>query len=329
MPGRRGSWTESGADGAGSSSGMWTLKIRARDFLEGAWTDPQRRRAEPIQLKRFKTLSSSDARPGCAVAGQDGITFNPDIYKQTRAEKIVAGKIETFNGKTYRVLLALGGRVRSVELIADGEVVASLNARLANQLKINMANYYTCPTLGTSDGKKVPNGKPNFSAGIEPIFWNERWISLAQYVSGDCGGAHPFSDVSNSTWNLKTGESVNLWTWIKNSRKKDVSSEYDAYYFNYAAPEKLNRLIADKATKARLAFNPKEAQDSPNCMANLKENNEYELIPGKNGLIFSHRFPHVSQACNDSIEIPFGSLLQFLTKEGKMAIDSLAKPNRK
>ena len=122
---------------------------------------------------------------------------------------------------------------------------------------------------------------------------------MIKTTGGDCGGVHPFSSWSRSTWDLTTGKPESLWAWVRGD-----------------ATSKLKKLIADRAVKSRLAFNPKEAKEKPNCIETLRDNKDYQVSIGVKGLMFSHNFPHVSQACNDSIEIEYNLLRPFLSPHG-------------
>ena len=294
------------------STGNWEFRVKAGDMLEGQWSGPTGAPTARISLKRFNTLGMSDPSTSCETLAQ-GSRFG--AQKRQISTKTLP------NGKQYRVLSVLDRAISTLELVGEGDGLASLNERLANELRIGAASYFDCPVSGElPTPANAQKEKPDYSSSIAPLFWNERWVSLAQNWNGDCGWAHPFSDINRSTWALSTGTPVNLWNWIAASRKPDASPDSDADYFNYAAPEKLNRLITAKAVKARLAFNPKEAQEEPNCLEALTTNTEYDITLGAAGLVFSHHFPHVIQACDDDIEIAYSRLLPFLSAEGKKQV---------
>jgi hypothetical protein len=311
QPQSRSRWVEVGEK---TSTGTWEFRVTAGDLLEGQWSGSTGASTERIRLKRFKRLGSSsslsceDLTPGSRFGAQ---------------KRQVSTKQTLPSGKQYRVLSVLDGAISTLELVGEGDGLAFLNERLANELRVGVTSYFGCPVSGELPAPaSVTTKKPDYSSSISLLFWNERWVSLAQNSNGDCGGAYPFADINRSTWALRTGTPVNLWTWIAESRKPDAlpdDDDYD-YDFNYAAPEKLNRLIVAKAVKARLAFNPKEAQDVPNCLDALTTNTEYDITLGTKGLVFSHHFPHVVQACGDDIEIAYSRLLPFLNAEGKKQV---------
>jgi hypothetical protein len=317
QPQSPGRWLEVGEK---TSTGTWEFRVTAGDLLQGQWSGPEGASTARIRLKRFKTLAShsylscEDLAPGSRFGAQK---------RQVSTTQTLP------DGRQYRVLSVLDGAISTLELVGEGNGLASLNEHLANELRVGVAGYFRCPgpnELPTPASIKTK--KPDYSSSIALLFWNERWVSLAQNSRGDCG-THLFSDTSRSTWALSTGAPVNLWRWIAASRKPDALPDYDDYNLNYAAPEKLNRLIVAKAVKARPPFNSRDAQAESGCLDALTTNTEYEITLGAKGLVFSHHFPHVAQACNDDIEIAYSQLLPFLSAEGKKQAAFLMASARK
>jgi hypothetical protein len=308
QPPSPGRWVEVGEK---TSTGTWELRVTAGDLLEGQWSGPGSTSTARVRLKRFKTLES-DSALSCEDLAQ-GSRFGAQ-KRQVRTRQTLS------DGRQYRVLSVLDGAISTLELVGEGDGLAFLNERLANELRVGVAGYFGCPgpnELPTPASIKTK--KPDYSSSIALLFWNERWVSLAQNWRGDCG-THLFSDTSRSTWALSTGAPVNLWRWIAASRKPDALPDYDDYNLNYAAPEKLNRLIVAKAVKARPPFNSRDAQAESGCLDALTTNTKYEITLGARGLVFSHRFPRVSQACEDNIEIAYSQLLPFLSAEGEKQV---------
>lgn len=302
-----------------SPSGIWKINVQ-HDRITGSWANPENTKTLPILLKRFKSISS-DHSTSCST---ESSVFGPEAY----AKKIVSGDVTTFNGRHYRVLSASNTEVSSIELIGTSEAITALNTLLANELRVSLSDYYKCPTSGENiSGKRGKSKTRNYVSSILPLFWNDQWISIISSTYGDCGGAHPFSSYSYSTWNLSTGKELNLWQWIKNSKKVGGSPEHDNYYFNYSARKRLNTMITKKAVKQRLAVYPNEASEENNCLDSIQSNSEYQIRLGKSGFIFTQTFPFYAQACTDDIEITYSELAPFLTKSGKEAV-TLLKKNR-
>jgi len=296
-----------------SPTGIWTFDVQP-NRISGTWTNPQKTRTLPIVLDRFKSIMSS------YVTGCPDEVFGSNALPQTHPEKITSSKEKTLNGRRYRVLSALGGAVTSAELIGEGQTIATLNTQLMNELRIGVWAYQSCPTAGELRGEKRKNEKPDYNTSTEPVFWNAQWISFVSINSSDCGGAHPFSSTSYSTRSLLSGNEINLWNWIRNSKKEDASPQYDSFFFNYSAPAALNKIITRKFIKQRLALNLKEAHEENGCLDTIRTNSEYKIHLGRKGLVFSPSFPDFTKACEDDIEIPYGELMPFLTKSGRDAV---------
>ncbi len=283
-------------------TGIWTIHAQ-HDKITGNWSNLAKTKKSPILLNRFKSISSNYSSGACSPEDM----FDPVVYSQVLSEKITFGE-ETLNGRRYRVLSALNGAVGSIELFGDSKAIHELNALLTNELRASVSAYYGCPTNGERHtGKNEKNEKPDYSASVKPLFLNEQWISLVAESSGNCGGAYPFSNYTYSTWSVDTAKELNLWEWLKNSH----------------TPVKLNKIIIKKAIKQRLAFNPKEASEENNCLDVIERNSGYQIRLGKAGFIFSQAFPHVTQACNDDVEIAYGELMPFLTKKGRKAVTAI------
>jgi hypothetical protein len=75
------------------------------------------------------------------------------------------------------------------------------------------------------------------------------------------------------------------------------------------APEPLNKLILSHLAS------PRSRDDE--CWQVLEENREYQLSLGQTGIVFSTAFPHVVQACNESVQIPYPELLPFMNDKGR------------
>lgn len=301
-PNNKNSWFEGDIK---NSTGVWSISV-LHDRITGNWSNPTKTKSLPIQLTRFKSISSNHSSIS-SCSPELGV-FNPAVYPQVLSQKIAYSGEKNLNGRRYRVSSALEGAVKSVELIGESETIGLLNVLLANELRAGMLGYYGCPTIGERDSRKIgQTEKPDYQFSIEPLFWNEQWISFVTRSSGYCGGAHPFSDYSYSTWNLTTGKELNPWEWIKNSK----------------VSESLNRIITKKAIKQRLALYRKVASEESGCLDAIQVNSQYQIRLGKTGFVFTQVFPHVAQACTDDIEITYGELMPFLTKKGKAVVEAI------
>jgi hypothetical protein len=76
----------------------------------------------------------------------------------------------------------------------------------------------------------------------------------------------------------------------------------------------LNKIIVVAAVKER------GEDETDECLSVIRDNRSYQVSLGAQGLIFHSTFAHVVQACDFSIEVPYGTLAPFMTKTGRDAI---------
>ncbi len=291
-----------------SPTGMWTLNDRHGDLLQGTWSDAAGNKSVPIRLKRFKTLSRGEAGSfsnGCS--SEYDPVFNAAINARIQKAKISFGQPRTAFGKQYRTISALDGAVETLELLDKNEVVTALNERLRNELTVGMQEYYGCAAgFGEEGGVEQA---PDYNTSVALAHWDAHWVTFVRGAGGYCGGAHPFFESTYSTWDLTTGKKVNLLTWLEQEKTKQ-----DEYYGGDSVPDRLNKIIVEAAVKER------GEDETDECLSVIRDNHSYQLSLGGLGLFFHSTFAHVVQACDFSIEIPYGTLAPFMTKTGKDAI---------
>lgn len=54
----------------------------------------------------------------------------------------------------------------------------------------------------------------NINETTAPFLWTDDFLVVSDVAGGFCGGAHLFGDISYRTFDLSTGDSVDLWSWI-------------------------------------------------------------------------------------------------------------------
>lgn len=309
-------WSEGDAK---NPTGIWSVRIKD-NILTGTWSSSTQTKKLPITLIRIRSITSYR---GSTCNSEDGI-FVPDVYKLAHSIKVMPGNIKLVDGKRYRQLTALDGAVKSVELIDSTKSAAELNAMLINELRDDISSYYACATRNEGNDKGGwRRVKHDYTSELEPLFWRANWISFSKIEAGDCGGAHPFSEYTPVTLDSVTLKEINLWHWVSGSRKADASDDNGDYYGNYRASEGLNKLIAEKAVKQRIAQFPEEVHEENGCVDAIRDNHEYQIRLGDKGMVFTQHFWHSMEACDDDVEIPYGALLPFLTKTGKVAVKEI------
>jgi alpha-tubulin suppressor-like RCC1 family protein len=278
-------------------TGTWRLKPVGEERLEGEWSDAKGARRLPIVLTRL--YSDKDGKGGCMLEGTQSIAFNAP---RVGAQKIIKERVK-FNNNEYLKLSTLAGAIQGIELPDNDPRYVPVNKMLGKQFQAEVQAYFECQ-------RSTPDRPvPDYQAEIRILFWNKNWLSIEESTNGDCGGAHPFNGSGYRNIDLVRGQEVNLWTWFKHARKDSAMADLDYSYVNYVAPESLNKLILSHLAS------PRSRDDE--CWQVLEENREYQLSLGQTGIVFSTAFPHVVQACNESVQIPYPELLPFMNDKGR------------
>lgn len=274
-----GTWVEKSQ---GKTSGEWQLTVADTNHLTGVWTSAPSQRAAPIRLVRL--ASPRESNP-CESASYNA--------QRLDAARLTAGKVAMLGRKRYQTISTLDGDLISVQLLESGTRYPSINRQLREDLHHDVIGYYACHTMMTAAARDFAD----YQTRIDPVFWNDRWLTLGQSLSDFCGGAHPNNDYHYQNWNLKTGEKTDLWSWFKT---KTVTPQ-------------LNRVI--------VAY----AQPIAECKAVLAENTDYSVRPSANGLMFYPQLAHGVQACADNILVPYRKLVPFLNASGKAEVENLLR----
>jgi hypothetical protein len=136
---------------------------------------------------------------------------------------------------------------------------------------------------------------------VEPKYWdaNHVMIEFYSWVAGEGR-----SGISNAyrTWNVVTGEEVDLWTWLGST-----SSEA-------RLPPQL------------LTYLAKGAKPSPGCEGGYRGQGEFTLKLGKSGLAFEE--DPWGNGCERSYFISYAKLMPFLSPQGKLAIESMSRKGK-
>ncbi|MDP1772811.1 MAG: hypothetical protein Q8L15_11050 [Methylobacter sp.] len=298
-------WEETGK----TVTGIWSQLKTENNELTGQWQKPGDPKTVPIRLSRVVQTTQKETE----AEGYLEPACESDAYVTKLKEvqqKVISGKPENYHGIPYRRLganLFSTDRVESIEILDGSKPTLAINKLLRDAFQNNINGYFECKGI---------NRFYSFASSVDIVFIDKNWLSIREWSSGDCGGAYPFSDSSYRNFDRVQGKEVNVWTFFKNARNADASLEYDAYYFNFGASESLNKTILSYY-KARKSPYPNDIESDKECQEAVETNKSYKLALSKNGIVFSTPFPHVKQACDEDIEVPYKKLLPFMTEAGK------------
>lgn len=315
--GMEGTWEEIVGD---ATTGFWQLhKVNERE-IEASWQGIEQKKFVPVSLLRFEDLDGTQNE--CFA---ENALYNARAIKKFNAMKTEGASILQFSGKKYQVLNLKKTNISSLEIVENISARAAINLRLRNQLQTNAAAYFECVNpdqLGAHTNADDRNS--DLTVVVEPVFWNDRWLSLVSRTAGDCGGAYPHFSFTYTTWDTQTGEKVDLWRWLDFDRVKKFVVKNSSQHRTQEVRRELNTLIVKKAIRARRAINGKGA-DKNNCIAEIRGNSDYQLHLSKSGIVFSQDFPHVIQACNGDVELDYSELLPYLSEQGRQYLSLLQK----
>jgi hypothetical protein len=267
--------------------------------LFGQWLDAKGKRGASIRLSRIKA-ATNDAGHCNDVGKQSG--FN---NLRIDGQKIATGKTQEAQGIKYQVISALNGSVSSIVLLGNDASVAAINQTLAQMLRNAIAQSFECQ----ANVARLKGSDFDFTLSVKIVAVMREWISLRQNSSDDCGGPHPNSNSSLSTFDLKSGEKMALSRWLAGGKQDRAT---------YTPPAPLNNMIIQQAIAELTSAQSNENQECIDLLASYKDG--YGLSLTKTGMVFSTAFPHVAQACDVEIDLPDVKLQAFLTKEGKDAL---------
>ncbi|MFK2891053.1 RCC1 domain-containing protein [Dyella flagellata] len=287
---------------------VWTLQPAAGRRMDGIWKTADGSRTLPIHLVRVMSLDTGNG------ASCDSTVPNDPSRLAFNAPRVASQKLSiTQMPGGLRRIGALDGHVSMTELPASVPNADNFNHAMRAWLAEEIAGYYDC---ALSNG-----GSADFNESYDISFLSPPWLVARESYSVYCGGAHPSGGTAGySIWNLETGKTVDPWDFLKDSKwdyVKEVDHCDNANNCSRRPPPKLNEILTAR-------FNEDNA-GTGDCSDSLDSGISpgYLLHMDKNGLIFSTDFPHVIQACDEDIALPWKTVAPFLTPLGKTVMQSL------
>jgi hypothetical protein len=127
---------------------------------------------------------------------------------------------------------------------------------------------------------------------------------------GYCGGAHP--DVSNTarTFDLGTGQEVDVRDWFNASAVKRTLFEGEPEVFKTIQPG-FRRVVIGRW------------KGDEDCAGTIDTEEWWNFELTRTGFVFTPNLAHVAQACEEQFKVPFSKLLPYLTPEGRKIVAAL------
>ena len=195
----------------------------------------------------------------------------------------LASKAAVQAGVSVTLEQAEGTEVSRLRLREPGAAGAAIARVLDAQFRDALASAWDC---------RVEGGAGEYASAQALEFADARWLVVRVDGGGYCGGAHPDSWSMFYVFERESGRRLDTSAWLKDDN------------------EGLWRLLTERAKPDG------ECLDAWQSGAGFPE-----LRPSKGGLRFDPAFPHVMQACGDSVELSLDEARPYLSAEALRALE--------
>jgi hypothetical protein len=277
---------------SGRSRPLWRIERADGDRLTAQWTSG--RRTLPVRLSRVSP-----------VAADESPCSSMDFHRSRLEGVRTVTTRATIDGTSYRrIALDSEGRFESsletFALDGGGEAVQRINAALAEALSGDPPRWFECSR--DSLGRMPYEGSSDEI--LRPVLITERWLSVAHHWDGFCGGAHPDSSNGYRTFDLTSGQEVDLHGWFD-----DMAVERQHL-------TEVNEDIVTVRPALRDFVLGGWTPEDPECRDVIRDQEYWSIGLTPRGMAFSPDLAHVVQACGEEFLVPFDRLGPFLTAEG-------------
>ena len=277
--------TEAGQVGwkEGGDTGAWALEPPAGDKLLGSWRNPKGGKPQALALTRVSWNGEGNA------CGSDAYNLELEVFPALQV-----GKVQEFEGKKYRTLRIAD--VVTLELLEPGDRLARLNRTLRAELpgkQEDIADYFATRRRFFGDMGLAAEDETR----TEPVFWSARWITINFYRWAAGYGRNGIT-LDYRTWDLQSGEEINLWQWFIAKPDDDRNS--------YPLPDKLKKSLF------------KNLELDKECKNGYKGEGDYRVSLKNDGMQFWEEA--YGTGCEQDFLVPYAKLGPYLTPQGKAAL---------
>lgn len=284
----------------------WSLTEVGPNAIAGTWSQGSRKL--PIRLTKVPIAQS----------GEDATPCGSREFQQPRLEGLrILRSAAVKDGVAYtKLVLDQRGHfgdsvaVESFELAGVSSAVKAINAALGKPFdQTGDSSWLSCIREAFPWG-----GEHNES--VEPRMISHRWLVVNHHWDGYCGGAHPDSSNSATTFDLTTGREIDVRDWFNARAIKRTRYEGDPEIFKTMQPE-LRSLVIGRW---------KGGED---CEGTIDSEEWWNFELTRTGFVFRPILAHVVQACEEDFAVPFAKLLPYLTPEGRRIVARLQAESRR
>jgi hypothetical protein len=295
-------WVEITRGAAQVSDPRWNIDRVWSNSLSGRWTAAGK--TLPLRLKRL----SAEADCGSQAFNQP--RFKPFVVSKQNAE---------LDGHKYVKLVSSAGEhldlsIESFQLVEAGAVIAKVNEALREKIPVGdqQADFFEC-LIGALSATTYDG---SYGETLKPVMLTRDWLSVSYSNGGYCGGAHPFWSSSMLTFDLRTGDKVDLQNWLN---LKALGSKGDPAqgHSGEVAP------LSDALRKFLVEYKPAEDEQDADCKVAARESNYWDMGLERNGMSFTPGMSYVMTACANPILVPYTKLSPYLNKTGEIGVASV------
>jgi hypothetical protein len=271
-----------------NSTGVWKLDSPINGKLRGVWRDPGNVKTQIISL--VSPTHQADAQPCASDSYNKALEAFPELK---------VGQIEAYQGKQYRTLKIAD--VETIELLAQDAASQKVNLKLRAILpktNADLVDFFATRRQFLGDMGLAAEGE----SFAEPYYWSSDWLTVHFYRWPPGYGAQGIT-LSYRTWNLRTGDEVDVWEWF--------GTKSYGYIDMAPLPPKL---------KAHLL---KTVIVEPDCDDNYFGQGDFHATLEPGGIKFWENA--FGSGCEKEFTIPYKKLGPFLSEKGRAAIKTLKK----
>jgi hypothetical protein len=266
-------------------TGHWSLHAEGTDTLLGEWTDAAGERVLPLRLQRVATREAS--------GGECDAAYYAPIAEGLRISRDTA----TFEGRSYEQWTTADAVAMAPPSDSPGAV--AIRAASEAWLRDRAVFAFQCES-----GRGMA-GEP-LGASLEPVVWTDTLLVQRDGLPDTyCGGAHGGFSTDYVVWDLRRGERIDPWTWIRGGESAMQGPQRDDGEFAASAFRKLLE-----------SRHPRNASDDE-CREVLGMMSVSAPYPTRDGLVFPTSFFHAMRACGDDIVLPWREAEPFLGAAGR------------
>jgi len=191
--------------------------------------------------------------------------------------------------------------VETFELAGTSPAIKRINAKLKEPLA--QEDWLDCIRIA------FPWGGDHHQS-LEPRMISRRWLVLNRHWDGYCGGAHPDSSNTAQTFDLTTGQEVDVKDWFNARAIKRTTYKGDPEVFKTIEPAFRKVVIG-------------RWKGDDDCEGTIDTAEWWNMELGRSGFTFTPILAHVVQACVEDFKVPFAKLTPYLTPEGRKNLAAL------